>query len=128
MDETASYSLPMHSGASSRFLIGVAAVLATAGLLAGCSGSDDEGGSGSDGGRPSSTVVASDADVVLAVDGDDAVAHVDDRFQSYNIEMVEVTGGRFWKPYEAKAAEHAPGDDGDGDEGAVEGPKKRDEH
>lgn len=24
---------------------------------------------------------------------------VDDRFQSYNIEMVEVTGGRFWKPY-----------------------------
>lgn len=101
MDETASYSLPMHSGASSRFLIGVAAVLATAGLLAGCSGSDDEGGSGSDGGRPSSTVVASDADVVLAVDGDDAVAHVDDRFQSYNIEMVEVTGGEFWKPYDS---------------------------
>src|SRR5258706_10773644 len=24
---------------------------------------------------------------------------VDERFQSYNIEMVEVTGGRFWKPY-----------------------------
>jgi hypothetical protein len=24
---------------------------------------------------------------------------VDDRFQSYNVEMVEVTGGRFWKPY-----------------------------
>lgn len=24
---------------------------------------------------------------------------VDPRFQSYNIEMVEVTGGRFWKPY-----------------------------
>lgn len=24
---------------------------------------------------------------------------VDDRFQSYNIEMAEVTGGRFWKPY-----------------------------
>ena len=37
---------------------------------------------------------------------------VDDRFQSYNVEMVEVTGGRFWKPYkeidaarEAKAGE-----------------------
>jgi hypothetical protein len=28
-----------------------------------------------------------------------AVATVDTRFQSYNIEMVEVTGGRFWKPY-----------------------------
>lgn len=24
---------------------------------------------------------------------------VDARFQSYNIEMIEVTGGRFWKPY-----------------------------
>ena len=27
---------------------------------------------------------------------------VDERFQSYNIEMVEVTGGRFWKPYDAQ--------------------------
>ena len=27
------------------------------------------------------------------------VATIDPRFQSYNIEMVEVTGGRFWKPY-----------------------------
>jgi hypothetical protein len=27
------------------------------------------------------------------------VGTVDDRFQSYNIEMVEVTGGQFWKPY-----------------------------
>jgi len=31
------------------------------------------------------------------------VGTVDDRFQSYNIEMVEVTGGRFWKPYGSKA-------------------------
>lgn len=34
---------------------------------------------------------------------------VNERFQSYNIEMVEVTGGRFWKPYgqtaEPKASE-----------------------
>ncbi|WP_456731414.1 hypothetical protein [Bradyrhizobium sp. USDA 3364] len=29
------------------------------------------------------------------------VATIDPRFQSYNIEMVEVTGGRFWKPYAA---------------------------
>ena len=28
---------------------------------------------------------------------------IDERFQSYNIEMVEVTGGRFWKPYASKA-------------------------
>lgn len=27
------------------------------------------------------------------------IGTVDARFQSYNIEMVEVTGGRFWKPY-----------------------------
>jgi heparanase 1 len=28
-----------------------------------------------------------------------AVGQVDERYQSYNIEMLEVTGGRFWKPY-----------------------------
>jgi len=38
---------------------------------------------------------------------------VDERFQSYNIEMVEVIGGRFWKPYgsttnKSKAHEPAP--------------------
>jgi hypothetical protein len=27
------------------------------------------------------------------------IGTVDARFQSYNVEMVEVTGGRFWKPY-----------------------------
>ncbi|RXH26027.1 hypothetical protein XH99_22915 [Bradyrhizobium nanningense] len=27
---------------------------------------------------------------------------IDARFQSYNVEMVEVTGGRFWKPYAQK--------------------------
>jgi heparanase len=27
------------------------------------------------------------------------VGTVDERFQSYNVEMVEVTGGRFWAPY-----------------------------
>lgn len=27
------------------------------------------------------------------------IGTIDARFQSYNIEMVEVTGGRFWKPY-----------------------------
>jgi len=32
---------------------------------------------------------------------------VDPRFVSYNIEMVEVTGGRFWKPYKSSAP--APG-------------------
>ena len=36
------------------------------------------------------------------------IATVDPRFQSYNIEMVEVIGGRFWKPYASKAAAAAP--------------------
>jgi hypothetical protein len=27
---------------------------------------------------------------------------VDERFQSYNVEIVEVTGGRFWKPYSSQ--------------------------
>jgi Glycosyl hydrolase family 79, N-terminal domain len=30
------------------------------------------------------------------------IGTVDERFQSYNIEMIEVTGGRFWKPYRSK--------------------------
>src|SRR5216683_2670687 len=33
------------------------------------------------------------------------IGTVDPRFQSYNVEMIEVTGGRFWKPYRSK-----PGD------------------
>jgi|CZKZ01.1.fsa_nt_gi hypothetical protein len=35
------------------------------------------------------------------------IGTIDERFQSYNIEAVEVTGGRFWKPF-AKAGEVAP--------------------
>ena len=35
------------------------------------------------------------------------IASVDERFQSYNIEMVEVIGGRFWKPYN-KQGNHPP--------------------
>jgi len=27
------------------------------------------------------------------------VAKVDDQYQAYNVEMVEVVGGRFWAPY-----------------------------
>lgn len=30
------------------------------------------------------------------------VAHVDERYQSYNVEMIEVTGGRFWAPYKTR--------------------------
>jgi hypothetical protein len=30
------------------------------------------------------------------------IGTVDERFQSYNVEMAEVIGGNFWKPYDAK--------------------------
>ncbi|MCP3729913.1 hypothetical protein M9978_05655 [Sphingomonas sp. MG17] len=33
------------------------------------------------------------------------IAEVDRRYQSYNIEMVQVTGGRFWAPYGGPAGE-----------------------
>src|SRR5208337_1329370 len=36
------------------------------------------------------------------------VGTINERFQSYNIEMVEVTGGRFWKPYDSKAEAKQP--------------------
>ena len=29
---------------------------------------------------------------------------IEERFQSYNVEMVEVTGGRFWRPYKANGS------------------------
>lgn len=33
---------------------------------------------------------------------------VDERYQSFNIEMVEVTGGRFWAPYKQQSAAPVP--------------------
>jgi heparanase 1 len=39
------------------------------------------------------------------------IGTVDERFQSYNIEMVEITGGRFWRPYRSRA-DDGPADDG----------------
>ena len=38
------------------------------------------------------------------------VGTVDERYQSYNVEMLEVTGGRFWRPYgpELEAALRQP--------------------
>jgi heparanase 1 len=37
------------------------------------------------------------------------IGTIDERYQSYNIEMVEVTGGRFWKPYDSKKVEKIEG-------------------
>lgn len=39
------------------------------------------------------------SETVIAPSRMTTIGTVDARFQSYNIEMVEVTGGRFWKPY-----------------------------
>src|SRR5260370_26976179 len=36
------------------------------------------------------------------------IGTVDERFESYNIEMVEVTGGRFWKPYKNSTGNSRP--------------------
>ena len=47
------------------------------------------------------------ADISLAPASMARIGTVDERFQSYNIEMVEVTGGPFWKPYAAQT--NAPG-------------------
>lgn len=37
------------------------------------------------------------------------IGAINKRFQSYNIEMVEVTGGRFWKPYASKVQDKPTG-------------------
>ena len=39
------------------------------------------------------------------------VGEVDTRFVSYNVEAVEVTGGRFWAPYKSSAEKSATGSD-----------------
>jgi len=47
-------------------------------------------------------------DVLLAPASMPRIGSVDERFQSYNIEMVEITGGPFWKPY-SQTSDAAPG-------------------
>jgi len=42
---------------------------------------------------------AAAGDISLAPQTMARIGSIDERFQSYNIEMVEVTGGPFWKPY-----------------------------
>ena len=49
--------------------------------------------------RPSPSVAQS---VSLAPSTMPRIGSVSERYHSYNVEMVEVTGGRFWKPYGAE--------------------------
>ena len=53
---------------------------------------------------PTTLSAAHAGDVSIAPAGLKAIGTIDARFQSYNIEMVEVTGGRFWKPISANNA------------------------
>ncbi len=80
-------------------LLLVLALLAA--LLAACSSSDVDANTAPTTEAPSPGGSASEADVRLAADADTVVATLDPRFGSYNIEMVEVTGGSFWKPYDS---------------------------
>jgi heparanase len=47
------------------------------------------------------------APAVLATAGMPRVGTVDERYQSYNVEMLEVTGGKFWRSY-ASSTDAAP--------------------
>ena len=38
------------------------------------------------------------------------IGTIDQRYQAYNIEMVEVTGGKFWKPYSSLSSGAEGGD------------------
>src|SRR5690242_15308939 len=46
------------------------------------------------------------------------IATVDERYQSYNVEMAEVIGGNFWKPYTQRKHRR---DDGEGESAAESG-------
>jgi len=49
-------------------------------------------------------IASAQTSIKLAPGSMPRIGSVSERYQSYNIEMVEVTGGRFWKPYASVAA------------------------
>ncbi len=55
-----------------------------------------------------SLIAQTPAPIAITPSGMAKIATVDPRFLSYNVEMVEVTGGRFWKPYNSTAVTLAP--------------------
>jgi hypothetical protein len=50
-----------------------------------------------------------------------SLGRVDERFQSYNVEMAEIIGGRFWKPY-AHITAPPPAREGEGEAGVGNNP------
>ena len=55
-----------------------------------------------------SSVTAADAPA-LTPSAMPSLGTIDERFQSYNVEMVEITGGRFWRPYRSRPEETPAG-------------------
>lgn len=51
------------------------------------------------------SIGATSADKPLDLSSLPKIGEVDPRYQSYNVEMVEITGGRFWAPYGGPADE-----------------------
>lgn len=58
------------------------------------------------------SIAQSSSATALAPATMERVGTVDERFQSYNVEMVEVTGGRFWAPYGAPSSRPPSGQGG----------------
>ena len=59
-------------------------------------------------GSPGSNGILNGTDTVtISLQGMKYLGSVDERFQSYNVEMVEVVGGEFWRPY--KTMDSLPG-------------------
>src|SRR5207244_13581295 len=65
-----------------------------------------------------SAAAPTSADTRIAVGKLPGIATVDERYQSYNIEMAELTGGQFWKPYEKMGSKPQAGASGSQAQGA----------
>lgn len=80
----------------------LAVLFATLLVAVACSESSESKGSTGSGTDASDTDngAGPDVDLILSADGSELLATVDERFQSYNVEMIEVTGGSFWAPYD----------------------------
>lgn len=95
-----------HRSATTLLAVATAAALAATGIACSDNSSDradDTNVTSTTGSRSEAGGGGTTADITLATDGT-LIATVDPRFASYNIEMVEVTGGEFWPPYDAGSA------------------------
>jgi heparanase 1 len=56
--------------------------------------------------------------MTVAPDSMPAIGTVDERFQSYNVEMVEITGGKWWGSYPSSGSQRSPLPDKSADQAA----------